>query len=184
MCKELYGEDPAYDFYVAKAEETKIPDEKYDIVTAAGCINWIDERTFMNSIEEILDKDGLLVIYDFSITDRMIENTDYTGWYMEYLQRFPKPARKERKWTQGDLPDGFIMEKQTEYDLMYSFDLEQFIDFLLIQSNVNVRIEKGITTPDKVKQWMKETLSPIFSNADRQLVFSGYSWYIRKATVN
>jgi hypothetical protein len=50
---------------------------------------------------------------------------------------------------------------------------------MLIQSNVNDRIENGITTPDKVRQWMQETLAPIFSDTDRQLVFSGYSWYIR-----
>lgn len=179
VCMELHGDDPAYSFYVAKAEETKIPDEKYDIVTAAGCINWVDERAFMKNLEEILDRNGLLVIYDFAITDRMLGNTDYTGWYMEYLLKFPKPARKERKWTQDDLPEGFIMEKQTEYDLVYSFDLEQFIDFMLIQSNVNDRIENGITTPDKVRRWMQETLAPIFSDTDRQLVFSGYSWYIR-----
>ena len=182
VCNELYGDDSAYSFYVAKAEETKIPDEKYDIVTAAGCINWVDERAFMKNVEEILDKNGLLVIYDFAITDRMPGNNDYTGWYMEYLQRFPKPARKERKWTQEDLPEGFIMEKQTEYDMVYSFDLEQFIDFMLIQSNVNDRIENGNTTPDKVRRWMKETLSPIFADVDRQLVFSGYSWYIRRVT--
>ncbi|WP_155832362.1 hypothetical protein [Butyrivibrio sp. MC2013] len=44
VCDEIYGTDPTYSFYAAKAEETRIPNEKYDIVTAAGCINWVDER--------------------------------------------------------------------------------------------------------------------------------------------
>ena len=40
VCKDLY--DDTFSFYIAKAEETRIPDEKYDIVTAAGCINWVE----------------------------------------------------------------------------------------------------------------------------------------------
>ena len=38
VCEELYSEDSAYTFYASKAEETKIPAEKYDIVTAAGLL--------------------------------------------------------------------------------------------------------------------------------------------------
>ena len=179
-CRELYGDDPAYDFYVAKAEETIIPDEKYDIITAAGCINWVDEKLFMDNVEKVLDETGLLLIYDFGITDRMIGDTDYTKWYQEYLWRFPKPARKERKWAQSDLPESFIMEKQIDYDMVYSFDLEQFVDFMLIQSNVNAQVENGIITTNKIRTWMEESLSPIFDNDRKQLVFCGYSWYIRR----
>ncbi len=72
------------------------------------------------------------------------------------------------------------MEKQIEYDMVYSFDLEQFVDFMLIQSNINAQVEKGITTTDKIRTWMEDTLSPIFNNDRKQLVFNGYSWYIRK----
>ena len=37
ICKETY-DDKLFNFYVAKAEETKIPEERYDIITAAGVI--------------------------------------------------------------------------------------------------------------------------------------------------
>jgi ubiquinone/menaquinone biosynthesis C-methylase UbiE len=178
--EELYGEDSAYTFYASKAEETKIPAEKYDIVTAAGCINWIDENKFMENMAEVLADRGLIVIYDFGITDRMVGNEDYTRWYQnEYLNRFPKPSRKENIWTQKDLPNGFVMEKQTEYNMEYTFELEHFADFMLIQSNVNARIENGSVTTDQVKSWMMETLAPIFEGDSKRLIFYGYSWYIR-----
>ncbi|WP_029232877.1 class I SAM-dependent methyltransferase [Butyrivibrio sp. VCB2006] len=181
VCKELYTDDKAYSFYVAKAEETRIPDEKYTIVTAAGCINWVDEKVFMENMREVLADNGLIVIYDFGITNRMVESDAYTKWYNdEYLARFPKPPRKENKWTQEDLPQGFTMEKQTEYDMEYSFDLEKFVDFMLIQSNVNVKIESGEISPEEARSWMMESLSPIFEGKEKQLIFSGYSWYIRK----
>lgn len=72
------------------------------------------------------------------------------------------------------------MENQIEYDMVYSFDLEQFVDFMLIQSNINAQVEKGITTTDKIRTWKEDTLSPIFNNDRKQLVFNGYSRYIRK----
>ena len=181
VCRELYGDDPSYDFYVAKAEETKVTEEEYDIVTAAGCINWVDEKRFMTNVGEILCENGLLVIYDFGISDKMRGDSAYTEWYRnEYLYRFPKPPRKERKWTQDDLPHGFTMKKQTEYEMEYSFDLERFVDFMLIQSNVNAKIESGETSACKVEAWMRESLFPIFGNTSRQMIFNGYSWYIKK----
>lgn len=72
------------------------------------------------------------------------------------------------------------MKKQTEYDMEYTFDLESFVDFMLIQSNVNAQIESGSITAEKAGEWMKTSLLPIFENDKKQLVFHGYSWYIRK----
>lgn len=182
VCRDLYGKDTSYSFYVAKAEETIVPDTKYDIVTAAGCINWVDEKKFMANMNEVAEDNGLIVIYDFGITDKMVGNNAYTTWYQdEYLKRFPKPFRKENKWTQADLPDGFIMEKQTEYDMEYEFELKEFVDFMLIQSNVNAQIESGNLTAEEARDRMETFLLPIFENGKRQLVFHGYSWYIRKS---
>ena len=96
VCNELYADDKAYTFYVAKAEETRIPSEKYDIVTAAGCINWVDEKRFMENMKEVTSQSAVIVIYDFGITDKMAGNSDYTTWYQtQYLRRFPKPPRKQ-----------------------------------------------------------------------------------------
>ncbi|MBP5609429.1 MAG: methyltransferase domain-containing protein [Lachnospiraceae bacterium] len=182
VCRELYRNEASCHFYTAKAEETQIPDDKYDIVTAAGCINWVDEKQFLANMDEVLCDNGLLVIYDFGITDRMIGDTGrYKKWYREdYLYRFPKPQRKERKWTQDEMPTGFVMEKQTEYEIRYAFDLNRFVEFMLIQSNVNAQIENGSITPYEAEQWMLDGLSDLFGEGERELVFSGYSWYIRK----
>ena len=178
-CKDLY--DDTFSFYTAKAEETLVPDEKYDIVTAAGCINWVDEEKFMENMTTVTSTNAIIVIYDFGITDRMKDNNDYTAWYREeYLRKFPKPPRKENKWTQQDLKNGFTMEKQTEYDMEYVFSLDEFIDFMMIQSNVNSKIETGDVSETKARQWMKESLEPIFEDEKKTLIFSGYSWYIRK----
>ena len=73
------------------------------------------------------------------------------------------------------------MEKQTEYDMGYEFGLESFVDFMLIQSNVNAQIESGNLTADEAREWLKTSLEPIFEHSQKQLIFPGYSWYIRKS---
>lgn len=182
VCKEIYAEDKAFSFYAAKAEETKVPEEKYDIITAAGCINWVDEKAFMENIKEVGAENAVIVIYDFGITDRMAGNSDYTKWYQEeYLARFPKPPRKENVWTQQDLIEGYVMEKQTKYDMEYDFTLDNFVDFMMIQSNVNSRVESGEISETDARKWMKESLLPIFGDEEKTLIFYGYSWYIRKS---
>ena len=62
----------------------------------------------------------------------------------------------------------------------YTFDLESFVDFMMIQSNVNAQIEGGNTSADEAKDWMLESLAPIFEQGKKNLIFHGYSWYIRK----
>ena len=71
------------------------------------------------------------------------------------------------------------MDKQTEYEMTYPFGLEAFVDFMMIQSNVNSAISSGVISETEAKEWMKETLVPIFEGGEKNLIFSGYSWYIR-----
>ena len=180
VCKELYI-DSEYSFYVAAAEETQIPLEPYDIVTAAGMINWVDKDRFLQNMREVIAPSGLMVIYDFWITDKMVDNDAYTEWYQnQYLIHFPKPPRKENVWTQTDLGECFILKDQVTYQMQYEFDLEAFIDFMMIQSNVNAQIEEGSKTENEVRNWMKQTLQPIFGRDSKRLFFEGYNWYIEK----
>lgn len=182
-CKEIY-QDKDYCFYTAAAEVTKCPVTPYDIVTAAGVINWVDKERFLKSMNEVMAPKGLLVIYDFWISNRMVGSDAYTDWYQNaYLQEFPKPVRDESVWSQHDVGADFILKKQITYEMQYDFNLESFIDFMMIQSNVNTRIagkqetEKQ-ETEKEVRSWMQQTLQPIFGREVKTLIFDGYSWYI------
>lgn len=180
VCENIY-KDSSYTFYVSKAEENEIPMIPYDIITAAGVVNWVDKNLFLNNAEKILSNNGLIVVYDFWITDRMDNKPEYTEWYQKkYLKMFPKPYRKECVWNQNDLTDAFQMENRVTYDLTYDFSLDEFIDFMMIQSNVNEKIERRVLSVEEVKSWMLSSLQPIFNGERRTLVFEGYNWYIRK----
>lgn len=131
VCKELYGDK--YSFFEVKAEETPMLSEKYDIVTAAGCINWVDRELFLKNMKDVVCHGGIILIYDFGITDEMVDGPEYTNWYNEeYLKRFPKPPRNEDVWTDKDLIDGFRILKQTGLEFAFSFSKEAFVDFMML----------------------------------------------------
>ncbi|MBE5876241.1 MAG: class I SAM-dependent methyltransferase [Lachnospiraceae bacterium] len=178
VCKVLYPESE-YTFTQSPAEAAIAEENTFDIVTAAGVINWVDEDKFLHNLRRIMYDKGLLCIYDFGISDRMENNEAYTKWYQEdYLQTFPKPPRKEYTWTNDNLIEGFGIVQQVQYQLTHEFDKDSFIRFMMIQSNVNAQIDAGQKSVEKVKRWFEETLQDIWVEERHTLIFNGYSWYI------
>ncbi|SFU99270.1 hypothetical protein [Butyrivibrio sp. INlla21] len=76
---------------------------------------------------------------------------------------------------------GFFIEKQTDYEMEYAFSPNAFVDFMMIQSNVNAIVESGEVNESAAREWMRKSLEPIFGSNEKQLVFYGYSRYIRRA---
>ena len=112
VAQEICGEE-GYTFFPCKAEEVPHPAVPYDIVTAAGVVQWVERDAFLRNLHRIMCPDGEVLIYDFCISDRMAGCEAYTAWwYEQYLKEFPKPYRNEQVWTQADVePEGFRMVK-------------------------------------------------------------------------
>lgn len=179
---EVCAHDENITYFVSSAEDLSLENVKVDIATAAGAIQWIDRDIFLSNMSRIIRENGYLLIYDFAVSDTMPENPAYTDWWHnQYLTEFPKPYRNEAVWKNEDTaPYGFRMVSQTDLEIEYMFDLESFIPFMMIQSNVNARIEKDERKEADVHQWFWQTLSPVFHNQTQRLLFKGYSWYLKK----
>lgn len=179
--KSLYT-DPEYAFFQCSAEEVGRLDGGFDIATAAGVINWVDESYFLTGLKKVLSPAGTAVIYDFWISDRMKGSEAYTDWWeTQYLVNFPKPSRKEAVWTDADVrPYGFSMEKQVTYSMEYEMDREAFVRFMLLQSNVSAQVEGNGRPLEAVRQWFLQSLELVFAGERKTLIFEGYSWYLKK----
>lgn len=175
--KALYRDD-AYTFLQSSAEKIKAPADSFDIATAAGVVNWVDEKEFLKNLRPLMREKGLLFVYDFWITDKMKGNDAYgEWWHKRYLKEFPRPPRKENEWTREmTLPYGFYLNKQAAYTLEYDFDKDSFIRFMMIQSNVNAQIEEGGRNVREVREWFEDSLKDIFTQRKETLVFEGYYW--------
>lgn len=181
--KALY-QPPAYTFYQSGAEEIKEPCSSFDIVTAAGVTGWIEEERFLRNLRPMMKDGGVLLIYDFWITDKMKGSTGYTDWWHNsYLRDFPKPPRKENIWG-GDFtaPFGFELKRRRDYCMEYGFDKDAFVRFMMLQSNVNAQIDEKGRNQEEIRNWFLDTLDPIFENEGKVLIFEGYYWYFLAKT--
>lgn len=182
--KESCGQDPDIEWIVGRAEDLSdlpIEEKSVDIATAAGAVQWIDRDLFLSGLRPMMQENGYLLIYDFAVSDKMTGNPAYTDWWhAQYLQEFPRPYRNESVWKDADAaPYGFHMLDQADLNLEYSFDLESFIGFMMIQSNVNARIQKGGIKESEAYQWFYQKLSPIFHGQDQSVIFRGYRWLLQ-----
>ena len=184
ICKTQYAA-PEFTFYTAKAEETEIPQSSYDIVTAAGVVDWVEKDRFLENMKCVMAEYAPLIIYDFWISDKMVGNKAYTDWYQnQYLVKFPKPPRNSNVWEQEDIPTSFSFIKQTVCEMQYEFDMASFIRFMMTQTNINLKIESGNMTEEEVHDWMRETLSLIFQGRKQTLIFDGYIRIYQNIIVN
>ena len=182
VAKEVCQQDTDISFIVSKAEDIPVTIPKMDIVTAAGAIQWIDRVTFLKNIRNVMAENGYMLIYDFAISDQMLQNEAYTRWWHdEYLKEFPKPFRNEHKWAQEDVAEyGFSILNQISYEMEYEFDLASFTEFMMIQSNVNAKIEGEGRKIDEVSEWFRKTLGNVFVKPKETVIFKGYSWYLQR----
>lgn len=174
--------DSGCHFVQAAAEEIQAKPDTFSIVTAAGVINWVDETKFLPLLGRIMKEKGILLVYDFWITDRMEQEPAYTDWYREqYLKAFPKPPRKENVWTKEQIaPYHFQMLDRVSYEMRFQMNEEAFIRFMLLQSNVIAQVEEKGKSLAEVRQWFEKTLAPCFADGKKKnLVFEGYSWYMQ-----
>ena len=179
--REVCNQD-GFNFFVCKAEEIPEPEKKYDIVTAAGVIQWIEQEKFLKNLYKIISNSGVLIIYDFWITDRMIGTDEYTDWWNhKYLKKFPRPTRNDKEWTQDEVEKyGFSFTKKMNFEIKVPFNKESFIKFMMIQSNVNAKNEACEISEKEAEIFFRESLETIFDRESKTIMFQGYRWYIHK----
>lgn len=181
VAREVCGGLSGFDFLVSRAEEIPRAEKKYDIVTVAGVVPWIDRDRFLKNLSNIIKNGCYVLLYDFCISDKMKDCEAYAQWWhRKYLRNFPKPFRNEAVWTGCDVePYRFLMMDQVRYELEYEFELESFIKFMMLQSNVSAKIEGEGWDILEVQRWFEQSLGTIFNDERRTLIFTGYSWYMK-----
>ncbi|MCP4398645.1 MAG: class I SAM-dependent methyltransferase [bacterium] len=166
----------------APAEHLPFHQQSFDLIAVCGAINWIDRSRFFPEAQRVLKEQGWLIIYDNFITEHMREYAAYERWYQdEYLQRYPKPPRDETPVTQEECGiHGFQLSKAENYTNELTWSLEEYIDFLVTQSNIIVAVDMEKESLEDVKTWMHTTLAPIIPTKKGSFLFRGYIWYLQR----
>lgn len=166
----------------APAEQLPFDDGSFDLLTVCGAINWIERAHFLPEARRVLKDKSWLIIYDNTITDQMPTCPAYTRWYQnQFLVRFPKPPRDESPFTPSDADThGFRLVHSEDYTNELPWSLDQYIDFMVTQSNIIAAVDMGSQSLSDVREWMHTTLAPLIPGPLAPFVFGGYVWYIQR----
>ena len=174
--------DEQITYHLAPAEKLPFAEESFELITVCGAINWIDRARFFPEAKRVLKRHGWVILYDNFITEHMREDVAYTQWYQEqFLSRFPKPSRDETPLTPLECEGYGFHFNQEEYTNEFVWSREEYIEYMLTQSNIIVAVDMGNETLSEAREWMHATLSPIVSEGEKgTFLFSGYIWYLQE----
>lgn len=155
---------------------------KFDIVTLAGSINWIDRTKFFPEVRRITAPGNFVVIYDNNILGIMREDERFVKWYhQQFLEKYPKPPRNESSIQKQEAVEyGFEFVHSEDYSNWVQFDLEDFIKYLFTQSNITAVLNDNSGQSTDIRKWLERSLVPHFSSNTRTIKFGGYIWYLKR----
>jgi len=129
----------------------------------------------------LVKEQGWVILYDNFITEHMRKNVAYTQWYQEqFLSRYPKPPRDETPLSASECEEYGFRFNQEEYTNELTWSREEYIEYMLTQSNVIVAVDMGNETLSEARNWMHTTLTPIIPDREKgTFLFGGYIWYMQ-----
>ena len=174
---------PLGHFVVARAEAPPFGGGVFDLVTAAGSLNYVDLSRFLPEAARLLTRDGTLVVYDFSSGRRVADDPALERWFAAFERRYPFPPGYA--FDLGQLNDdraGLRIASRRRFAVDLPLTAAAYLDYVLTESNVEQAIAGG-ASPDEMREWCWAGLTPIFGTGTREVRFEGYVVYVTKTSV-
>lgn len=177
------GSTPGAVYLVAAAEHLPFAPGSFELITASGAINWIDRDRFLPEARRALGDGGWLVVYDGAEQGAMVGEPAFGRWYRDdYLVRLPRPPRDERPIDAREArQSGLYLRETQHYQLEWPFDLKEYVEFMMTQSNTTAAVGEGRESAAGIRAWLTTCLEGSFSGRIRPLLFGGYIWYLQAA---
>ena len=179
MVRQAIRTAPAASFLQAAAEHLPFCDHSFDLITAAGSLNYTDLERFFSQAARVLTSDGVLVVYDFSQGRTFADSPALGTWFDEFVSRYPRPRGGEVAISPESLPEQakpLRVEAHEYFTLPLPMTLDAYLDYVMTETNV----ASASVPPTEVRQWCTETLEPVFSRATQQVVFPGYLAWLKR----
>jgi len=161
-------------FAAGRAEALPFRSGSFDLVTAAGAINYAEVDEFLADVTRVLTPAGHLVIYDFGSGRRFQEGPDLDSWFASFEARYPFPpgyALDVRTLPYSRF--GLGLHSFDEFELVVPMTLASYLGYAMTETNVEQAMS-GNTAESEIRAWCLETLAPLFGAESRPVVFPAY----------
>ncbi len=168
-------------FLVGQAERLPFSDAVFDLVTAAGSINYADRDRFLAEAARVLAPRGSLVIYDFSAGRRLRGSGLLGEWFDVFEGRYPPPpgyAADVRGLAYGGA--GLRLEAYDQLEVALPMNITSYLSYALGETNVESAIVRGVPEAE-IREWCQRTLAGVFKDESQDVMFDSYVAFVRRA---
>lgn len=155
-------------FVVAAAERLPFADESFDLIAAAGSLNYVDLARFLPEAARVLTDGGTLLVYDFSegrcATRREDPGTDVlSAWFAGFEQRFPwPPGYRPLAPQELSCPEhGLELLSYDQVRVVLPMGHDAYLRYVLSEVNVGAALTRGEPERD-VTRWCADSLAAVF----------------------
>ena len=167
-------------FVVAQAEHLPFAANSFDLLTAAGSLNYAELALFFPEAARVLTNDGVLVIYDFSEGRRLHSDERLERWYESFKQRYPSPPGYAMDVCALSYEQyGLSIDGYQQLEVAVPMNLDRYLRYALSETSIEQAIAHG-TDESAIRDWCKETLSDIFDDHPREVYFGAYFALVSK----
>jgi SAM-dependent methyltransferase len=167
---------PQARFVIGQAEWLPFATGSFDLITAAGSLNYADLPSALAEIARVLTGDGTFLLYDFSNSGRTVNGDDLADWFTSFEQRFPWPPG----WEPLDVRElplvgyGLRLLDYTDVEARLAMTFDGYLRYALSETNVEDAIARGACSAEEARDWCQETLKAVFADGEMTVVIPGY----------
>jgi len=167
---------PQAGFIIGRAERLPFAAASFDLVTAAGSLNYADFPSALAEIARVLTPDGTFLLYDFSTGGRSVTGDELERWFASFERRFPWPTG----WQPLDVRElaladyGLELLDFTAVETRLPMDLDAYLRYMLSETNVEDSIASGACSQEEARDWCLTTLEPLFADGPLTVVIPGH----------
>lgn len=167
-------------FVVAKAEALPFAAHSFDLMTAAGSLNYAELNRFFPEATRVLTAAGVLAIYDFSEGKRLRNDQRLEHWYEAFKHRYPSPPGYALAIQALDYKRyGLELFAYEPLEVAVPMTYESYVRYALSETSVELAISRGVPETE-IRTWCQDTLSDIFDATPRDVLFDAYIAYVRR----
>ena len=171
---------PTAHFVVGQTERLPFEHAAFDLVTAAGSLNYTNRDLALPELARVLAPDGTLVIYDFSAGRRFSDGAELETWCAEFHRRYPEAPGYDMDVSLLPWMDaGLRLDNVDTFAVAIAMTFDSYLRYALSETRVELAISKGGRETD-IRTWCAETLERVFDDRSRDVVFDAYVAYVRR----
>jgi SAM-dependent methyltransferase len=167
---------PGAHFVAGAAEQMPFAPATFDLLAAAGSLNYVDRTRFLPEARRVLREGGALLVYDFSPGRSFQNGGGLDGWYAEFERRYPPPAGEATPLDPLRLQEwatGFQMTGSAPFAIALPSTPERYLNYVMTETSVAAAIRRG-AGESAIREWCQQTLAAIWPEGQREIVFRGY----------